>query len=213
MIEMPIATYFAQSEENIASFRQLEQQILQELAQYTRVVISTGGGIVERNENWGYLRHGIVVWINMLPEEIYERLRAKPEEIAKRPLLKGDNPLGKLQELHEKRLDKYQQADITVDVARDATPEQLAELVAVKILTFIKANPPLWKTWSQKRSENALEAAGLMNPAAASTKGFGNQEKKGSIKYVSMQDIQSGKVKLPDGVQIPFPNGLPKDEQ
>ena len=93
MIEMPISTYFAQSEENVATFRQLEQQILQELSQYTRVVIATGGGIVERNENWGYLRHGIVVWINMLPEEIHERLISKPEEIAKRPLLKGDNPL------------------------------------------------------------------------------------------------------------------------
>ncbi len=213
MIEMPISTYFAQSDENIATFRQLEQQILQELSQYTRVVISTGGGIVEKNENWGYLRHGIVVWINMLPEEIHERLISKPEEIAKRPLLKGDNPLGKLKELHEKRLDKYQQADITVDVTNGATPEQLAESVAIQILSFIKSNPPLWKTWSQKRNDNALEAAGLMNPAAASTKGFGNQEKKGSIKYVSMQDIQSGKVKLPDGVQVPFPNGLPKDEK
>ena len=213
MIEMPIATYFAQSEENVATFRQLEQQILQELSQYTRVVISTGGGIVERNENWGYLRHGIVVWINMSPEEIHERLISKPEEIAKRPLLKGDDPLSKLKELHEKRLGKYQQADITVDVISGATPEQLAESVAVQILSFIKANPPLWKTWSQKRSDNALEAAGLMNPAAASTKGFGDQEKKGSVKYVSIQDIQSGKVKLPDGVQVPFPNGLPKDEK
>ena len=100
-----------------------------------------------------------------------------------------------------------------MDVTNGATPEQLAESVAIQILSFIKSNPPLWKTWSQKRNDNALEAAGLMNPAAASTKGFGNQEKKGSIKYVSMQDIQSGKVKLPDGVQVPFPNGLPKDEK
>lgn len=39
--------------------------IVLQMAQYTRVVISTGGGIVERNSNWGILRHGIVVFLDM----------------------------------------------------------------------------------------------------------------------------------------------------
>ena len=34
-------------------FRQLEYEILMQMAQYTRVVVSTGGGIVMKNENWG----------------------------------------------------------------------------------------------------------------------------------------------------------------
>ena len=49
----------------------------------------------------------------------------------------------------------------------------------------------------------ALEAAGYANPrAAAESAGFG-AENKGSIQYVSMQDIKSGKVKLPPGTVIP----------
>ena len=51
MIEMPISDFFAQGK--VEQFRDVEYQVLMELAQYTRVVISTGGGIVERNMNWG----------------------------------------------------------------------------------------------------------------------------------------------------------------
>ena len=50
MIEMPISDYFAQGKE--AEFRNLETQILSEMSQYIRVVISTGGGVVMKSENW-----------------------------------------------------------------------------------------------------------------------------------------------------------------
>jgi shikimate kinase len=51
MIEMPISDFFNQGRED--EFRQLESEILMQMVQYTRVVISTGGGIVMKNENWG----------------------------------------------------------------------------------------------------------------------------------------------------------------
>ena len=51
MIEMPISDFFNQGREN--EFRQLESEILMQMVQYTRVVVSTGGGIVMKNENWG----------------------------------------------------------------------------------------------------------------------------------------------------------------
>lgn len=57
-----------------------------------------GGGIVEKLENWGLLRHGLVVYLEMQPLDIYNRLmKANPDELAKRPLLAGTNPLDKLQ--------------------------------------------------------------------------------------------------------------------
>jgi shikimate kinase len=49
MIEMPIAEFFSQGK--VDEFRQVEYQILMEMAQYTRLILSTGGGIVEKNEN------------------------------------------------------------------------------------------------------------------------------------------------------------------
>ena len=87
MIEMPISKFFAEGRES--EFRQLEYDILMDLSQYTRVVVATGGGIVMKNENWGMLRHGIVVYIDMPIDDIHTRLISDPAEIVKRPLLQG----------------------------------------------------------------------------------------------------------------------------
>jgi shikimate kinase len=87
MIEMPISQFFQEGREQ--EFRQLEYDILMDLAQYTRVTVATGGGIVMKNENWGMLRHGIVVYVDMPVEDIYNRLISNPDQIAKRPLLQG----------------------------------------------------------------------------------------------------------------------------
>lgn len=38
-----------------------------------------------------------------------------------------------------------------------------------------------------------------MNPKATAEAGVGFGENKGSVQYVSLQDIESGKVKLPNG--------------
>ena len=149
MIEMPIADFFAQGKET--QFRDLEYQILMEMSQYTRIVLSTGGGIVERNENWGLLHHGIVVFLDLSPEDIFSRLSANPEQVAKRPLLRGSNPLEKLQELSEKRRDKYTQGDVRVRVPADASNEHVSLLAAQAILKFIEDNPPLWQEWKKKR--------------------------------------------------------------
>lgn len=202
MIEMPIAEYFALG--NQEKFRDLEYQILMEMAQYIRVVISTGGGIVERNTNWGILRHGLVVFLDMSPEDIYTRLSVDKEQIMKRPLLQGDDPLEKLKKLSADRRDKYLQADLTISVNPDSKPDEIAVTTAKSILQFIVDNPPLWAKWKAERDGQAVEAAARMNPAAtaAADVGFGTG-KKGSIEFVSIQDIQSGKVKLPSGVALP----------
>jgi shikimate kinase len=162
MIEMPISDYFAQGK--VDEFRQLEYQILMELAQYTRVVVATGGGIVMKQENWGLLRHGIVVFVDMPVEDIYARLSADPAQIAKRPLLRESDPLEKLRKLSAERMDKYTQADIHLKVPSVPTsPEDLATLTAQSILDFIANNPPLWETWKKKREMIAVEAAGRVS--------------------------------------------------
>jgi shikimate kinase len=150
MIEMPIADFFAQ-EGGEKEFRQVEHKVLLELAQYTRTVISTGGGIVESNENWGVLHHGIVVFLDAAPEDIYARLSADPEEIKKRPLLQLGEPLEQLVQIRERRLDLYNQADVKVPITKGMTLEEIEELVAVSILEAIKKNPPQWSTWKTNK--------------------------------------------------------------
>ena len=172
MISMPIADYFKQGKE--AEFRELEYQILMEISQYTRLVLSTGGGIVEKNENWGVLHHGIVVLLDLTPEDIYKRLSANPEQVAKRPLLQGDSPLTKLQELDEKRRDKYSQADVKVQVPAIASNDEVAQIVCDSLIQFIATNPPIWDNWKKKREQRLLDEAGekasIFNPAVVEAK-------------------------------------------
>ena len=149
MIEMPIADFFVQNGEE--EFRQVEHKILLELAQYTRTVISTGGGIVEFNENWGVLHHGVIVFLDVAPKVIVDRLNANPGEIQKRPLLQGGDAMEKLEQIRERRINLYDQADVKISISKDLSLEQVDELVANKVLETIKANPPQWMTWKANK--------------------------------------------------------------
>ena len=82
MIEMPISDFFEQGKES--EFRDVEYKILMELAQYTRLIVSTGGGIILKNENWGLLQHGIVIYLDLPVNDIYTRLISNPDELNKR---------------------------------------------------------------------------------------------------------------------------------
>ncbi len=111
------------------AFRQTESQVLAQVCAYTNLAIATGGGIVMRRENWGYLRHGIVVWLDVPVEILYARLT----EDTTRPLLNDPDPLGKLQTLLEQRQPLYAQADLRITVNDEETPEQIATRVLKKI--------------------------------------------------------------------------------
>lgn len=149
MIEMPISQFFAEGGEK--EFRDLENRILMEISQYTSVVVSTGGGIVINNENWGYLRHGIIVYLDVKPEALYQRLIKDKSQIAKRPLLQGNDPLQTLTNMLSDREDKYKQADVHVHVSESMSLDETALAVASEVLGFIERNPPLWKKWKAER--------------------------------------------------------------
>lgn len=115
-----------------AAFRQLESQVLAEVSAYTNLVIATGGGIVLRRENWSYLHHGLVVWLDVPVELLYARLAADTT----RPLLQDADPLEKLRVLLEQRQPLYRQADLQITVTND-TPQQLAKRVLEEIPTVL----------------------------------------------------------------------------
>ncbi|MDJ1177795.1 shikimate kinase [Roseofilum sp. BLCC_M91] len=117
-------------------FRQLETQILGQLSAQLRSVISTGGGIVLKPENWGYLRHGIVVWLDVPPEVLYDRL--KTDET--RPLLKTENPLETLQKLCDRRQSLYAQADLHLTLTGAESPEKVTDTVLTQLPRILKSN-------------------------------------------------------------------------
>ena len=123
--------------EGEAAFRHLESQVLAEVCAYTNLAIATGGGIVLRRENWSYLRHGLIVWLDVPAEVLYKRLQTDTS----RPLLKDGDPLGKLRSLLDQRQPLYAQADLRITVSNEQTPEQLALRVLEEIPKVLK--PPV----------------------------------------------------------------------
>ncbi len=122
------------AEKGEAAFRQLESKVLEQVCAYTYLAIATGGGIVLRRENWSYLRHGLIVWLDVPTELLYARLAHDTT----RPLLQDADPLGQLQTLLKQRQPLYAQADLRVTVTNEETPEQIALRVLEEIPTVLK---------------------------------------------------------------------------
>ena len=110
-------------------FRDLETQCLQEIIKLPSVVVSTGGGVVLKRENWGILRQGIIVWLDINKEIALNRLNSKDNI---RPLLKGNIDV-KYEEIFETRKDIYAQADLRVEINNEGVKN-----VAEKILNTLK---------------------------------------------------------------------------
>ena len=116
------------SEEGEEYFRDLETQCLQEIIKLPSVVVSTGGGVVLKKENWGILRQGIIVWLDINKEIALNRLNSKDNI---RPLLKGNIDV-KYDEIFETRKDIYAQADLRVEINNEGVKN-----VAEKILNTL----------------------------------------------------------------------------
>lgn len=105
-----ITEIFAQNGE--AAFRELEAQLVRELATHNRTVISTGGGLPTNPANLASLKaHSLIICLWASPERIYERVR----EQTHRPLLNDPAPLEKIRTLLTAREKFYKQADVLIN--------------------------------------------------------------------------------------------------
>lgn len=133
-------------------FREVETQVLDSVYPYVRCVISTGGGIVCRMENWSKLHTGLVVWLDVAPEVIYDRIRGTD-----RPLLQTEDPLQTLKTLLDARKDSYRNADVRIEVTADMDETTVADTVIRELHEFIDSNPPAWKLAKQKAQTEGLD--------------------------------------------------------
>lgn len=116
------------------AFRCHETSILRAF-QPSACVLSTGGGIVVREENWLELsRLGITLYLSASTEVLRERLQASRK---RRPLLEVEDWEAKLDELLERRIPLYQQADVILDVSSISLEEAAAQ--AYELLTAKEA--------------------------------------------------------------------------
>ena len=125
-----------------AGFRSLESQVLSAISQRHSLVVATGGGVVTQPENWGMLHSGIVIWLDVVPDQLLQRLNA---DSTVRPLLQTADPGAALNALLNERRPLYAEADLTV-VINDETPEAVAD----GILQLV---PSLLKDPTQRRTD------------------------------------------------------------
>ena len=125
-----------------AGFRSLESQVLSAISQRHSLVVATGGGVVTQPENWGLLHSGIVIWLDVVPDQLLHRLNA---DSTVRPLLQTTDPEAALNALLNKRRPLYSEADLTV-VINDETPEAVADGI-------LQLLPSLLKDPTQRRTD------------------------------------------------------------
>ena len=123
-------------------FRKLESQVLSAISQRHSLVVATGGGVVTQPENWGLLHSGIVIWLDVVSDQLLQRLKA---DSTARPLLQTADPEAALNTLLNERRPLYAEADLTV-VINDEAPETVADGI-------LQLLPSLLKDPTQRRTD------------------------------------------------------------
>jgi shikimate kinase len=114
-------------------FRKMERELVDEMAQWRRKVIATGGGLGADEANLNSLRqHSLLVCLWASPEEIWHRVRRQSH----RPLLRDPDPLEKIRTLLAARKQFYTQADVLISSdnrsVREVTTQILHQFHSVR---------------------------------------------------------------------------------
>lgn len=120
------------------SFREAEARLLKDLAGWKDLIVATGGGVIEREDNRAILKkHFYVVWLKACPETVHARLLGDCEVTsANRPSL-TELPLEEeIAHLLQVRSPLYEET-ADMDLATDNA--SVAELIE-QILKFVRNN-------------------------------------------------------------------------
>lgn len=124
---MTVRQIFEQQGEPV--FRQMEAEALRGSLALPDVVVALGGGTTAFESNAALIRsNGLSVWLNPAFATISSRIGGRGK--ADRPLFKDDV---QALALYRERLPAYRRADVTMDVAPDEGPEEIAARIALLI--------------------------------------------------------------------------------
>jgi shikimate kinase len=117
-----------------SAFRDLESEIVRELAYRDNILIDTGGGVIERPENIQVLNaHSCIIWLKASTKTIVSRIQGDTE----RPSLTGSKSFTEeVKEVLERRTPIYASAAQYEIDTEQLTPEQVADKI-VEIWTKI----------------------------------------------------------------------------
>ena len=128
MIEKSAGSTVAQifSEQGEGKFRQLETEAVRKAVKKPGVVIATGGGVLLKEENFRLLKGaGTLVCLTAGVDQIMRRIGAGR---GRRPLLAGEDPRRRVEDLLAQRAPYYAQANCTISTD-GLTAKQAAEKI------------------------------------------------------------------------------------
>lgn len=109
-------------------FRDIEAKITKDISLKGNQIISTGGGIVLREENLKNLKkNGVIFYLKTSVEILLKRLEGDNS----RPLLKTDDIKKKLENMLKIRNNLYEKADITIETDKMSAEETAKEILRI----------------------------------------------------------------------------------
>ncbi len=110
------------------SFRQMEYETISLIKAGQKLVISTGGGVVENKNNIEKLRQtGRIYYLEAPYNVLYERIK----DDTKRPLLMTKDPKKTLEKILNKRRAKYECADFKINTVNKTAKEITEEIIKI----------------------------------------------------------------------------------
>lgn len=112
-----------------AYFREAETAALQQLCTNEQKIVTTGGGIIMKEQNRQFMKkHGVVIFLEVDLAVIFDRLKGDTS----RPLIQNQEQ-ARIQKLYESRLPLYREAAHLVIHTTDQTAEQVADEVIQRL--------------------------------------------------------------------------------
>lgn len=110
-------------------FRAFETKTCEVLSRLDNVVISTGGGVVKKEENMDYYKDFVVVFINRPLELILDDI-----DVDSRPLLKDGKE--RIINIYRERIDLYNKY-LDIEVINDGSIEDVAKDIILKTKEYL----------------------------------------------------------------------------
>ncbi len=120
------------AEDGETAFRDLESQVVAELADKSAAVLALGGGAVVREENRAALAgRGKVAWLTASPQTLWQRIESDKLTASRRPNLSTTGGINEIIATLDARRAIYRAcADLEVDT-EGKTPAQVADAILV----------------------------------------------------------------------------------
>lgn len=156
-------------DEGEPGFRAIERQAFVAALAQDRVVIATGGGVPVGLNAWDAEHLGkpgtLVVALDAAPGSILSRLQKQSaqkqnDDEAERPMLAGNDPLGRITQLKQDRQASYDRAHVTLCVDNMTIPEVVIELN--RIVDSAQGKPLHLRLNAASASSDIVVAGGVL---------------------------------------------------